>query len=300
LLKKKILIRVMFALIVVVFASIVMTVDVHAEGDTTEEFIEEIGEDCREIAGDNDLYASVMLAQAILESSSGTSGLSIDPYYNLFGIKGDYNGMSAVFYTQECAEDGTYYTIQAAFRQYPSWRESLEDYKDLLRQDYYAGTWKSNTNSYEDVTAYLQGRYATSDTYARDLNWIIKTYDLTRFDVTCAELQAIEDSKTAAAEAQAEKETDIKLKQLDELSDLSEASLPEDEIKMREFDPISNPLFIPENREICNPSYEFLTPSEFNINVTKGSATKEDKGIKLDYLKLDSYCEEKKFLFDRK
>ena len=52
----------------------------------------------------NDLYASVMIAQAILESGAGQSSLSSYPHYNLFGIKGSYAGQSTVMQTWE--DDG--------------------------------------------------------------------------------------------------------------------------------------------------------------------------------------------------
>ena len=45
----------------------------------TDYFISQIGEPARQLAQDNDLYASVMIAQAILESGSGQSGLSDAP-----------------------------------------------------------------------------------------------------------------------------------------------------------------------------------------------------------------------------
>lgn len=41
---------------------------------------------------ENDLYASVMLAQAALESGCGSSSLSLAPHCNLFGVKGTYKG----------------------------------------------------------------------------------------------------------------------------------------------------------------------------------------------------------------
>ena len=59
---------------------------------TTEQFISQIGEQARELCQENDLYASVMIAQAVVESASGSSGLSCEPYNNLFGIKGAYEG----------------------------------------------------------------------------------------------------------------------------------------------------------------------------------------------------------------
>ena len=68
---------------------------------TTEQFISQIGEQARELCQENDLYASVMIAQAVVESASGSSGLSCEPYNNLFGIKGAYEGKSVRMKTQE-------------------------------------------------------------------------------------------------------------------------------------------------------------------------------------------------------
>lgn len=45
-----------------------------------------IGESARKLVR-NMIYASVMIAQAILESASGQSQLAQAPNYNLFGIK---------------------------------------------------------------------------------------------------------------------------------------------------------------------------------------------------------------------
>ena len=45
--------------------------------DPTEAFISQIGWICSHMMSRNDLYASVMIAQAILESGSGQSGLVI-------------------------------------------------------------------------------------------------------------------------------------------------------------------------------------------------------------------------------
>ena len=59
----------------------------YSEDLTTEKFISLVGESARTIAAENDLYASVMIAQAILESASGNSTLAQAPNNNLFGIK---------------------------------------------------------------------------------------------------------------------------------------------------------------------------------------------------------------------
>lgn len=159
-----------------------------SKNQTTSEFIEKIGEDSRQIAGENDLYASVMIAQAILESGSGNSQLSSEPNFNLFGIKGSYEGSSVEFSTQEDNGSGSMYSIQAGFRKYPSYKESLEDYVQLLKggvgstSDFYHGVWKSNTETYKDATQFLTGRYATDTQYNLKLNGLIEAYDLTQYD----------------------------------------------------------------------------------------------------------------------
>lgn len=99
---------------------------------TTEQFISQIGEEARELCQENDLYASVMIAQAVVESASGSSGLSCEPYNNLFGIKGSYEGKSVRMKTQEDDGKGNLETIVAEFRRYPSLTESLKDYVGLL------------------------------------------------------------------------------------------------------------------------------------------------------------------------
>ena len=158
---------------------------------TTEQFISQIGEQARELCQENDLYASVMIAQAVVESASGSSGLSCEPYNNLFGIKGAYEGKSVRMKTQEDDGKGNLETIVAEFRRYPSLTESLKDYVGLLTGDsLYAPVKKSNTNTYEDACDYLQGHYATSTTYSRTLKAYIDTYDLTQFDVPSDQAKA--------------------------------------------------------------------------------------------------------------
>lgn len=150
--------------------------------DNVNDFVNIIGSQAQEVARVHDLYASVMIAQAILESASGSSQLSRAPNYNLFGIKGSYLGESASFTTNEDNGNGNLFTIQANFRKYPSYKESLEDYARLLNGSYYIGARKSQTKSYKDVTFYLTGRYATDTRYYLSLNKLIETYNLTRFD----------------------------------------------------------------------------------------------------------------------
>ncbi len=178
-----------------VAAPLIQSVPVNADQTPTQfgarintaAFITEIATYAQPIAQANDLYASVMIAQAVVESGWGSSALSQAPYHNLFGIKGSYQGQTVYMDTLEYLNN-KWVTKKEPFRQYPSFAESFSDNAYVLRNTsfgngyYYAGTWKSNTKSYTDATAYLTGRYATDPSYAGKLNNIILTYGLTKYD----------------------------------------------------------------------------------------------------------------------
>ena len=152
------------------------------------QFIENTAVHAQAVAGENNLYASVMIAQAILESGYGTSTLSLPPNHNLFGIKGTYNGQSVTMQTWEHI-NGQNIIINDKFRKYPSYRESFEDNARVIKTTsfypgnyFYSGAWKSNTNSYQDATKWLTGRYATDPNYNVKLNSLIVAYNLTQYD----------------------------------------------------------------------------------------------------------------------
>lgn len=159
-----------------------------SKNQSTDQFLAKLAKDARKIGQDEDIYASVMLAQAILESGSGNSALASEPNYNLFGIKGKFNGQSVSFNTLEQDDQGKNYQIKADFRKYPSYKESMEDYAKLIKKgvsgnsEIYKGAWKSETSNYKEATKHLQGRYATDKQYASKLNAIIDAYDLTQYD----------------------------------------------------------------------------------------------------------------------
>ena len=152
-----------------------------------EGFLASLTKPATQLAGDNDLYASVMLAQAILESGWGTSELAVKNY-NLFGIKGSYNGETANMPTLEDDGTGNMYEIVAGFKKYPSYAESLQDYVNLIKNgtswdsEIYAGAWMENTTSYADATKALTGVYATDTAYNTKLDRIIVSNDLNQYD----------------------------------------------------------------------------------------------------------------------
>lgn len=163
------------------------------ENEQTQAFIETIAKSAQKLGLDYDVFASVMIAQAILESGSGTSSLAAAPNYNLFGVKGSYEGASVNFSTQEDRGSGEMYTIQAAFRCYPSYAESLGDYVTLIRggiqgnEEYYQDVWRSQAKNYLRSASALTGKYATDTSYNRKISSLIAVYHLTQYDLPIPE-----------------------------------------------------------------------------------------------------------------
>ena len=120
---------------------------------------------------------SISIAQAIVESAWGQSA----PGNNLFGIKGAYNGQSTWQWTKEWNGYG-YVNTQAAFRAYPSFKESIKDHGNFLvvNSRYANLLWNNN---YAQVARDLQSDgYATDPNYANTLISVIEYNNLNRFD----------------------------------------------------------------------------------------------------------------------
>ncbi|WP_348921868.1 glucosaminidase domain-containing protein [Enterococcus rotai] len=175
-----------------------------SENEQTLNFISQIAEEARVLGQEHDLFASVMIAQAILESASGTSELSTAPYHNIFGVKGAYEGSSVTFTTNEDLGSGELVSVSADFRNYPSYKESLLDYTDLIKNglendsDFYKDVQKKEAKNYLEATKNLTGKYATDTAYYNKLNSIISVYQLTQYD---------EDSQTFKEDETREKTT---------------------------------------------------------------------------------------------
>lgn len=98
------------------------------------DFIEMIGNAAVSYYRDYGILPSLTIAQAILESNWGRSGLSRD-CYNFFGMKWskgcgcDYKE----YKTKEQKKDGSYITITAKFRKYNSVSEGIKGYYDFLQ-----------------------------------------------------------------------------------------------------------------------------------------------------------------------
>ena len=131
------------------------------------------------------VLASVIIAQAILESNWGKSTLAAK-YYNLFGVKSDDPNNSKVLRTQEYV-NGEWITINGRFQVYASWNASIDEHALLMVN---GTTYNSQqyaqviaATSYQDAAQALQNAgYATDPTYASKLISIIQKYKLDQYD----------------------------------------------------------------------------------------------------------------------
>ena len=144
------------------------------------------------------ILASVSLAQFILESGYGKSELA-QKANNCFGMKKSLSGNtwsgsvwdSKSIYTKKTKEqnkDGSYTTITADFRKYPSVEDSIADHSAYLlgakngSKKRYAGL--KGCKDYKKAAKIIKdGGYATSLTYVDKLCSIIEKWKLTQYDV---------------------------------------------------------------------------------------------------------------------
>ncbi|GAA0134097.1 hypothetical protein YSY43_09370 [Paenibacillus sp. YSY-4.3] len=127
---------------------------------------------------DNGVSAALTIAQAILESNWGTSALA-NRANNLFGMKGTGSAGSITLPTTEY-RGGASYTVQAAFRKYKSWEESIADHTQLLLNKRYGQVLhRLGREAARNVAA---AGYATDPNYANKLIALMDKYDLYRYE----------------------------------------------------------------------------------------------------------------------
>lgn len=160
-----------------------------------EEFVEYIGRLAAADMQTSGILASVTAAQSILESGYGKSELALNAL-NLGGMKAElsgntwksaWDGRVYIKDTAEQREDGSYYTITAAFRAYSSVAAYLADHSAYLAgaragsELRYAGVvgCRDYRRAFEIIKA---GSYATSKNYVNNLCNVVERWNLTRFD----------------------------------------------------------------------------------------------------------------------
>jgi len=120
--------------------------------------------------------ASITLAQAILESGSGTSKLALESN-NHFGIKCHVGWDGMKTYHDDDAK-------QECFRKYNNVNESFRDHSVFLSErSRYSFLFELNKKDYRGWAKGLQkAGYATNKLYAKKLINIIKEYNLAQYD----------------------------------------------------------------------------------------------------------------------
>jgi flagellum-specific peptidoglycan hydrolase FlgJ len=149
-------------------------------------FITDLVPHAQRIFKEDKILPSLIIAQACLESKFGQSGLAANGK-NLFGIKGAFNGDSVTMRTAEYTDLKEKYYINAAFRKYPSWYESLKDLANLYKNGV---SWDKNKyakiigekNAVMACHKVQDSGYCTDPNYAEKLMKIIEENELTKYD----------------------------------------------------------------------------------------------------------------------
>lgn len=132
-----------------------------------------------------DVLPSISIAQAILESNWGTSDLSVENN-NYYGIKGSDPKNTVNMRTKEYV-DGEWIEIEAPFRKYDDWRESMKDHALLFvngtnwNPDQYQTVLEAEDYK-EAAVALSKSGYATDPTYSDKLIHLIEQYRLYQYD----------------------------------------------------------------------------------------------------------------------
>ncbi len=156
-------------------------VPVHPFSGDEKAFLEEIKALVIADMHNTGIPASLTAAQALLESRHGTSGLT-KKANNLFGIKGSYHGMYVIMKTREVI-DGKDVYVDAKFRAYNSWAESISDHSALFVNNPSRYGNLIGETDYKKAARNVQADgYATDPNYASSLISIIEAYGLDKWD----------------------------------------------------------------------------------------------------------------------
>lgn len=147
-------------------------------------FIEAMAPIAQESYKEHGVLPSITLAQGIIESAWGKSGLTVQGN-NLFGIKADisWTGPVIEMNTQEFV-NGQYITVVARWRVYDRWEDSILDHGKFLKENIrYEQAGVFNAKNYkEQAEALLRAGYATDPNYSNKLCSMIESYSLDQYD----------------------------------------------------------------------------------------------------------------------
>jgi hypothetical protein len=144
-----------------------------------QKFIEAIAEHAQEVQRQYGVPASIVIAQAALETGWGKSVRG----YNLFGIKkgSTWIGATQEFTTHEVI-NGVRVKVSDTFRAYTSIREVMQNYGQLLSGSSRYARAMNAANPHAMADELEKAGYATDEEYSEKLKSIISSNNLTRFD----------------------------------------------------------------------------------------------------------------------
>jgi len=144
-------------------------------------FMDSIAADAIRTQRETGVPASVTMAQAMIESGSGRSGLTRRAN-NYFGIKGTGPAGSVTMPTREVV-NGQNVMVDARFRAYHNAQESFTDHANLLANGRRYQTAMSHRDDAEQFARDIHAAgYATDPNYSTALINTMRRYDLARFD----------------------------------------------------------------------------------------------------------------------
>jgi flagellum-specific peptidoglycan hydrolase FlgJ len=149
---------------------------------TRQQFIGIIAPMCVKDMQRSGVFASLSIAQGILESADGNSGLATKGN-NLFGIKAGstWSGKYVEMPTKEFV-NGNWITVNAKFRAYNNWEESIADHSSLLtKSSRYAKVITAKTYK-EAAHEIWKAGYATDPNYPNLLIGLIEKNNLNKYD----------------------------------------------------------------------------------------------------------------------
>jgi len=150
-------------------------------------FINSICNEAINVCKQTNLFPSLMIAQACLESNYGQSKLSTI-HHNYFGIKASvgWKGNTVVYQTKEYVNNKPI-IIKQPFRSYPSLLVGFTDRVKFLQVNkrYSTNGVFSSKTPEEQARAFLRAGYATDPAYPKKLINIIERYSLNKYDSQC-------------------------------------------------------------------------------------------------------------------
>lgn len=143
--------------------------------------VQQFVDPAQELQKATNIPAAITIAQIILESGGHLSTLATEGK-NLFGIKGEGPAGTIYLPTHEVV-GGKTITINAGFKKYDTYYQSMVDHAKILQHSRYQYYLKDAQSLNEYAYGIQDGGYSTDPTYANKLLRIIQDYGLAKYDM---------------------------------------------------------------------------------------------------------------------